>query len=115
MNSNDDLWYALDYNQPSNFTKDDVIDILAEVPGENDELSWWWILQLKDNRFALLEAWCDYTGWDCQSGIYTEEIHQTATECAEASPEIDNHSNRTIRKNLINQLNGTQPKFLYTE
>lgn len=110
---NDDLWNALDSNTPTNFMRNDVIDIVAEVPGANDEFTWWWILQLKDGQFALLAALCDYTGWDCQSCIVTEKICTTAMQCAETAPEKD--SDRTIRANLIGQLTGKYPKFTYWE
>jgi len=62
-NEGDDLWYALDDTPPTLYAVEDVEDIVAEVPGENDELNWWWILQLRDGRHALVSAWCDYTGW----------------------------------------------------
>lgn len=35
------------------------------------------LLLLKDERYAYLSGWCDYTGWGCQDGInltYYEEI-----------------------------------------
>lgn len=36
--------------------------------GENDGQPWMCYGLLKDGRYFYLEAWCDYTGWDCQSG-----------------------------------------------
>lgn len=27
------------------------------------------LIELRDGRWAGLEAWHDYTGWDCQSGV----------------------------------------------
>lgn len=109
----DDLWYAIEYNGVEKFSLDDITDIVAEVPGENDELAWWWILQLKDGRFVLLAASCDYTGWDCRSGIDFEDVYETAKQAAEAAPENEEYSKRAIRLNLIGQLDGKYPKFTY--
>lgn len=50
------------------FTIDDVSDVIAASPGENDGESWMMAGHLKDGRFFFLDAWCDYTGWDCRSG-----------------------------------------------
>ena len=49
------------------FTSDDVIRICASVNGEPDESSWVMLGQLKDLRYFVLSAECDYTGWDCQA------------------------------------------------
>ena len=110
---NDDLWWALRYNDPKKFTTDEIVDIIAEVPGENDEFLWWWILELKNGKFALFGASCDYTGWDCQSGIDFEDVYNSAIEAANAAPIIEEYSNRSIRKNLVGQLEGQYPKFTY--
>lgn len=45
------------------FTREDVTKIIALREGENDGESWVGIFALKDGRFAVLRAWCDYTGW----------------------------------------------------
>lgn len=50
------------------FGMNDVIEIIAADPGENDEQEWVCALELADGRFAYIEAGCDYTGWDCQAG-----------------------------------------------
>jgi hypothetical protein len=47
----------------SSFTIDDVASIINMDEGENDEKSWIICCQLKDGRFAYVEAHCDYTGW----------------------------------------------------
>lgn len=46
------------------FTREDVVSIIAIEDGENDEASWIAVFELHDGRFAYLEAGCDYTGWD---------------------------------------------------
>lgn len=110
---NDDLWEALYNNEVGHFVPEDVVDIIAEVPGENDEYNWWWILSLNNNSYVLLSAWCDFTGWDCQSDITTELVFQTAEECALAAPKIEKYSGRTIQAVLLGQVNGTIPFALY--
>lgn len=50
------------------FRMEDVFGVVAESTGENDGDSWICYGVLKDNRWFFLEAWCDYTGWDCQAG-----------------------------------------------
>ena len=60
----DDLRFALTENPQEGFALNDVLGILAEVPGANDELAWHWVIKLKDNRYAYIIGWCDYTGWD---------------------------------------------------
>lgn len=46
----------------------DVAFIYAYADGENDGMSWLCIGRMLDGRFFFLNAWCDYAGWDCQSG-----------------------------------------------
>ena len=115
IRKNDDLWYALSYNPPDTFAVDDIKDIVAEIPGENDELNWWWILKLKTKKFVLLSGWCDCTGWDCQSGIDEIGIFKTALQAAKSSPVKEEYSKRLIRKNLMGQIKGIYPKFTYWE
>ncbi len=47
---------------------EDVEEIIAYSNGENESAEWVGAFRLKDGRFLLLCAGCDYTGWDCQSG-----------------------------------------------
>lgn len=61
-----DLCACLEYN-PQLFTVEDVSKVLAVYEGENDGDDWRWVLRLNDGRFAFLQGWCYYTGWDCQS------------------------------------------------
>jgi len=52
------------------------IDAVSEVDrhclGENDGDSWMMVGTLTDGRWFFLDAWCDYTGWDCQAGGDTQ-------------------------------------------
>jgi hypothetical protein len=45
------------------FSQADVARVIAAVNGENDEASWVGAFELKDGRFAVVRAWCDFTGW----------------------------------------------------
>ena len=70
-----DLEACLKYNSQEGFTLSDVTEIIAVWEGEYDGGSWEWLLKLKSpgrheeyEKYALLVGWCDYTGWDCQSG-----------------------------------------------
>lgn len=110
--NNDDLQYALTNNPPETFKSEDITHIVAEVCGANDEDAWWWILKMKNKKFFLLSGSCDYTGWDCQSGIDEQGYFKTALQAAKATPE---NTSRKIRKNLIAQVKGKQPLFTYKE
>lgn len=50
------------------FARADVEKVEAYSEGEHDGADWLCVGRLKDGRWFLLSAGCDYTGWDCQSG-----------------------------------------------
>lgn len=52
----------------SAFTREDVESISYHRDGEHDETNWLMCGRLHDGRWFYLEAWCDYTGWDCVAG-----------------------------------------------
>lgn len=52
----------------SGYSLGDVREIVAFNEGANDEESWIILFKSTNERFVFLTAWCDYTGWDCQSG-----------------------------------------------
>jgi hypothetical protein len=71
MNTIQEMMNSYDWREAftyADFAIDDVATILAESEGENDGDSWLAVGILKDGRYFLLTAWCDYTGWDCQAG-----------------------------------------------
>ena len=45
------------------FTRDDVVKIIAMEEGTNDEEDWLGLFELKDGSYASVAAGCDYTGW----------------------------------------------------
>lgn len=103
----DDLIAYLDNNHDI-FTVEDIANIHAEVPGHNDEDSWYWILELTDGRILLTTAWCDYTGWDCQSGGESV-VAARLEDAALCAPESEDDTGRAIRRNLLAQVRGEQP------
>lgn len=111
LNENDDLWRALDNNGTNTFSREEIKSIVAEVPGQNDELDWWWILKLDARKYLLLRGWCDYTGWDCCSGTDELGIFKSALQAAKAAPETGefHYDNRNVRNTLIGQVKGTTP------
>lgn len=115
----DDLHYAIQNNIDAlfgKFTEEDIDEIIAEVCGANDELAWWWVISLKTGAYVLLHGSCDYTGWDCQSSLHIDYMGNiNALAAAKRAPEIEEYSGRTIRKNLIEQIEGKQPFALYTQ
>ena len=50
------------------FSINDIEEILYYFEGENDGDSWMGVFKLNNGKFGYVDAWCDYTGWDCQSG-----------------------------------------------
>lgn len=100
-----DLESYLQHNEDI-YKLEDIANIHAEVPGHNDEDNWYWIIELKDGRFVLTSAWCDYTGWDCCSGGESQAA-ASAEAAAMLAPEL--HYNRDIRRNLLAQVRGEQP------
>lgn len=66
-----DLCACLEYN-PQLFTVEDVSKVLAVYEGENNGDDWRWVLRLNDGRFAFLQGWCDYTGWDSLSDAISQ-------------------------------------------
>lgn len=59
---------SLDGTSCDDFTREDVVEIIAIQDGQNDGDEWLGVFKLKDGRFLAATGWCDYTGWDCQSG-----------------------------------------------
>jgi hypothetical protein len=54
--------------KPLGFTREEVAEILLAREGKNDGADWIFVGRLHDGRYAVVEAGCDYTGWDCQAG-----------------------------------------------
>lgn len=102
-----DLEAYLRYNTDI-YTLEDIANIHAEVPGHNEEDNWWWIIELRDGRFVLTSAGCDFTGWDCSSWG-SSQVATSTEEAAMLSPEVEDGTGRHIRQNLLAQLRGEQP------
>lgn len=52
---------AIDLTPP---TRADVVEVVAAVNGVPDEQNWVGVFLLRDGRWLLADAECDYTGWD---------------------------------------------------
>lgn len=50
------------------FDLPDVARVIAHSEGENDGPDWVAVVELNDGRFGVVQAGCDYTGWDCRAG-----------------------------------------------
>jgi hypothetical protein len=46
----------------------DIVEIVAISEGYNDGESWVGVFKLANGNYGFIDAWCDYTGWDCQAG-----------------------------------------------
>lgn len=62
------LAYALEYNDVT-ASSSVVTKVLGYIEGENDGPEWHWLVELDNGKIAYLRGGCDYTGWDCQSGV----------------------------------------------
>lgn len=83
-----DLYQALQHNVPKLI--DRVSRIILEISGDNDFASWHWIVEMTNGRFAYIEGECDYTGWECQSGV-DYHIAPSFEEALELAPEDIRH------------------------
>lgn len=45
------------------FDREDVVELLGIVEGENEGPDWICYGRLRDGRFFSIRAGCDYTGW----------------------------------------------------
>lgn len=61
------------------FDVSDVIRIIASYEGCNEEENWLAVAETKDGKFVVVDAGCDYTGWDCRCWG-TGEVYKTEGE-----------------------------------
>jgi len=90
-----DLIYGSHYNnnlQPWDFT--DIVKVPLSINDGSDETNFTWIIKFEKPQdqgpkaikgqekylWAVVRGGHDYTGWDCQSGIYTE-WYATKDDC----------------------------------
>lgn len=50
-----------------------IAELVLLKQGARDETSWVWRVTCEDGNVWIAEGWCDYTGWDCQSGLRWNE------------------------------------------
>jgi hypothetical protein len=69
---------------------------------------------MKDGTFGSAEGWCDYTGWDCQSGVEFKSGFDTVLEAID-SLDCQESGRPFIRKCLEGQVLGSVPYAIYQE
>ena len=69
-----DLSSALYYNGLEEW-KEKIATMLAVIEGQNEGEAWHWVCKTKDKKYLYITGWCDYTGWDCQSGCKVTEFN----------------------------------------
>lgn len=47
---------------------EDIAEVIAADEGQNDGDSWVGVFKMANGTYVFVDAWCDYTGWDCQAG-----------------------------------------------
>jgi hypothetical protein len=66
-----------------------IVRVYWYQEGQNDEEEWIFIAKIKyGNKFKYIyyEAWCDYTGFDCQGGMYFQVSNSLKTLIKYAVP-----------------------------
>ena len=66
MKKNED-WTDGVMSYAKEFGLDDVEEVIASVEGANDGPDWIGVFKLKNGKYGIVIAGCDYTGWDCQA------------------------------------------------
>lgn len=58
------------YYDPDTNVLDAITRVVVAEEGENDGDSWLAVVEWSgpEGNYAVMEASCDYTGWDCQAG-----------------------------------------------
>ena len=70
-----DFAYALEYNDRGPVKEDysNLLTVNCTQFGERDNGSWKWTVSVLNEAGEVenwaIEGWCDFTGWDCQSGV----------------------------------------------
>jgi len=67
----------------------DIVQVIASDEGAHDVENWLGVFRLLDGRCIFVTAWCDYTGWDCQSGgqIWVAEDLESLVQYAINTPD----------------------------
>ena len=82
-----DLAYGARCN---NVNISDLSEIVLELTGYNDGYPWHWICKRDDGGYAYITGGCDYTGWDCQSGMDRHDA-DTLDGALALSPQDERH------------------------
>ncbi len=69
----DNFAMAVHYNDAGPLKEANVVSLVMDQEGVQDGQEWIWSVELDDGTTWLCTAWCDYTGWDCQSGLHWKQ------------------------------------------
>lgn len=64
------LRLAMEYNDLGPVSETNgIAGLVMTQEGERDEKDWVWRVTMQDGSVWYATGWCDYTGWDCRSGL----------------------------------------------
>lgn len=71
--ASDFAYMFTDTNVPDEVFDKELVELKCHQEGYNDGDDWIWQVVVadpdtKNRKNYFVTAWCDYTGWDCQSG-----------------------------------------------
>lgn len=77
------------YDEKDRGPIEQVVRLIAWAAGENDEADWLAIVEMEreGDRFAVMAAGCDYTGWDCRAGGSIDYYPSEAVAKSSITPE----------------------------
>lgn len=76
------------WNDRENNSLTFVKRVVCADEGCNDGPSWICVAELDDGRYVIVDAGCDYTGWDCQSwGGIVDYFDSEAEALSNLTPE----------------------------
>lgn len=112
-----DLKACLDHNRTV-VRAGDILNVLAVSEGGFEGPAWWWIVYLKDGRFALVKGLCGFTGWDgCSSAVaqFASSPEQAVSLAGEAQREsldiqLTAGLRQTRRAKVVEQLAAAQAR-----
>lgn len=73
-----DFIYMCEFNSlPDGVDFKDIRRAVEIIPSFNDGPTFVWLVWINDGRTFYVQGWCDFTGWDCQSGSSWTELPKT--------------------------------------
>lgn len=77
---------------------ENIVDYIWGQQGCNDEEGWALLCKLDNDKYAYYYAWCDYTGFDCRSGmdLYIADDVKTLVTYAMNPAERDSYNRDNV-------------------